>query len=273
MQKPQFSVIIPTLNEEKFLPSLLESLTVQTKKNFEVIVVDGSSKDKTVNVAKRFAKKLPSLRVIVSKKASLPLQRNTGARAAHADWFVFADADGAFLPYFIERCQRFIVEYKPTVFTTWFYADSDKTSDALSILLGNMLIEGSILVKRQLPPGPLSIMSRTAFGAVGGYDEGHAFNEDWDIGLRLDKAGFKLSMLRETLCSYSLRRFRRQGTLKVLQAYTKATAVALFTKRAASSMGGYIMGGHLYDRKRSIKRSMLKVYDRKLRKFVKEFFS
>ena len=50
-----YSVIIPTLNEEKFLPNLLESLIVQTDKHFEVIVVDGSSKDKTVAIAGRAA--------------------------------------------------------------------------------------------------------------------------------------------------------------------------------------------------------------------------
>src|SRR3989338_5592431 len=48
MNKPYFSVIIPTLNEEKYLPKLLKDLVSQTYRDFEVVLVDGNSDDKTV---------------------------------------------------------------------------------------------------------------------------------------------------------------------------------------------------------------------------------
>ena len=51
---PFFSVIIPCLNEEKYLPKLLKDLQGQIDRNFEVIVVDGKSEDRTVEVAKKF---------------------------------------------------------------------------------------------------------------------------------------------------------------------------------------------------------------------------
>jgi len=57
-QPPTFSVIIPTLNEEKFLPNLLRSLADQSKKDFEVIVVDDCSKDKTRTIAKSYGHKV-----------------------------------------------------------------------------------------------------------------------------------------------------------------------------------------------------------------------
>lgn len=53
MDKPLFSVIVPTLNEERILPNLLNSLSNQSFKNFELIVVDGNSQDKTRDVFKR----------------------------------------------------------------------------------------------------------------------------------------------------------------------------------------------------------------------------
>ena len=102
------SIIIPTLNEEKFLPKLLESLTVQTVKDFEVIVVDGSSKDKTVELAYTFSSKLPKLTIVVSGRASLPLQRNLGAQKAEGDWLVFIDADSILLPYSVGRIEQYI---------------------------------------------------------------------------------------------------------------------------------------------------------------------
>jgi len=113
------SIIIPTLNEETFLPKLLDSLVTQTQKDFEVIVVDGSSKDKTVELAHSFSANLPNLQVIVSNKASLPLQRNLGAKNAIGDWLVFVDADSILMPYFIERILNFIHTKNSSVFTTW----------------------------------------------------------------------------------------------------------------------------------------------------------
>ena len=268
-----FSIIIPTLNEEKYLPRLLDSLIQQTEKDFEVIVVDGASKDRTVAKARAFKRKLPGLTVTVSKKASLPLQRNMGAHMARGDWFVFVDADGELLPYFIERAKYFIKSQKPALFAVWFRPDSETPGDALLTLFGNLVLEASILFRRpQVTPGQLSVVSRKAFDAVGGYDESHAFTEDLDLSLRLDKAGFKPTILREVLCRYSLRRLRKEGTIKVLQSYAKAAVAALFTRSAPKSMPGYLMGGHLYGKGRPIKQSAWKGYERKLKKLTRELF-
>src|SRR5689334_16578104 len=116
----KFSVVIPALNEEKFLPNLLASLAEQTKRDFEVIVVDGSSKDDTVAVARSFAAKLPSLQVHVSEEANLPLQRNIGARMSAGEWLLFVDADSIFLPYSMERLEHFVREQDPKFFMVWF---------------------------------------------------------------------------------------------------------------------------------------------------------
>lgn len=273
LKKPMFSVIIPALNEEKFLPKLLTSLATQTKKNFEVIVVDGKSKDKTVEVARSFSKTLTNLQVIVSPKASLPFQRNLGATKAKGNWLVFADADGEFLPYFIDRCTDFVESSHPTVFATWFKPDSDVSGDAMFTLFSNMVVEMSQVVKRPLTPGPLTIISRSTYDAVGGYDEEHAFGEDFDLGLRLAKAGFQVSVLREAVSVYSLRRYRNEGTIKVLQQLAKGAIVGLVTKNSLKTMPGYIMGGHLYRKKKPIKPSVLKVYEKKLKQLARELFS
>lgn len=266
----RYSVIIPTLNEEKFLPKLLTSLAGQTDKNFEVIVVDGASRDKTVAVAKTFAKKLPKLQVLVSAKASLPLQRNLGAKAATGEWLVFADADGIFLPYFISRANIFIDENKPKLFTTWFRTDNEDPKDSVMTLFMNVYIEASLIFKRPLAPGPLTIVRRDAYDQVGGYDEEHAFHEDVDFGLRLYKKGISLQILRETLSVWSLRRFRKQGILKVLNQYIIGVLPVIFLNKSLKTMPGYIMGGHLYGKKQQ---SALKKYEKKFRALLKELFA
>lgn len=272
-QLPFFSIIIPTLNEEMFLPKLLESLNNQTYKNFEVIVSDGASFDKTVEVALQYKKKLPALLIVRNTKASLPMQRNEGAKRAKAKWYVFVDADSVLMPYFMDRVRRFIDHEHPSVFTTWFQPDSTVPKDAMFTLLSNLVVESSLFFKRPYPPGPLAVIRHDIFNRVGGYDETHRYHEDIDLGLRLRKDGVPFSVLRETLYIWSLRRFRHEGTLKVMQQYVVSILPVIFLRRAFKAIPGYVMGGHLYGKKyRMVKQSVLTQYERKLKKYMKDVF-
>ena len=58
MIKPKISIIVPTLNEEKNIKDFLDSLEKQTWTNFEIIVVDGGSTDKTINIAESHQTKI-----------------------------------------------------------------------------------------------------------------------------------------------------------------------------------------------------------------------
>ncbi|MBI3343211.1 glycosyltransferase [Candidatus Gottesmanbacteria bacterium] len=247
MRPPRFSVIIPTLNEEKFLPNLLASLVGQTEKPFEVIVVDGKSKDKTVTVANSFTKKLP-ICVIECDRANISIQRNKGAAAARGEWLVFVDADSLLLPYFFERIEDFIQRAKPSFFTTWFRPDSEVVGDAIFTLLANLYVEGATIVKRPLSPGPMTILRRPAFASVHGYDETVAWGEDYDLTARLVARGVSFRILRETLYVHSLRRLRAEGKLKVLGLYSKAALLAVLTGRTFRRVSDYMMGGQLYNR-------------------------
>lgn len=272
MRKPTFSIVIPALNEEQFLPRLLDSLSRQTRKDFEVVVVDGSSKDRTVEVAYQFKRNIPRLTVDTVKKPGLPKQRNRGAELSCGEWLVFADADTIFLPYFIERISVFIREHKPRLFTTWFRSDSEDPKDAVYTLFANVYIEATLLLKKQQTFGPLTVVHRDAFNLVHGYDEAHAFHEDVDFGQRLRRAGVPLEILRETLYVWSLRRFRKQGVLKVLNQYILSFFPILFFNRSVTYMPGYVMGGHLYGKK-VVKRSVLRGYEKKLKALIKELFA
>ena len=269
---PTFSVIIPTLNEEKFLPNLLKSLVEQTERDFEVIVVDGKSKDKTVTIARSYQKKLPHLKIIEASHPSLPFQRNLGARSATGEWLIFVDADSVLLPYFMVRVGEYVETNHPSVFTTWFKPDSIQPKDAMFTLLADLYLEAALLFKQSHPPGHLSCIKRNIFESVGGYSESHHFYEDVDMGIRLRKRGIPFSMLRETLFVWSLRRYRREGTLKVIQQYVVSVLPVVFFGRAIKNMPGYIMGGHLYGGKKPIKKSLIKTYELKLKKLMKEIF-
>jgi glycosyltransferase involved in cell wall biosynthesis len=274
MIRPKYSVIIPTLNEEFYLPKLLDSISLQPNQVlFEVVVVDGKSKDNTFTLANSYKSKIKNIRILESPKASLPLQRNLGAKQTQGDWLIFIDADSVLMPYFFERVNNFILNHKSDLITTWFQPDSAEVKDAISILIGNIMIEGSILFHRPLPPGPLSIVRRDVFDSVGGYDEEHAFHEDMDLGLRLFHKGISLDIIRETLFILSLRRFRKEGTLKVVQQYIISSLPVLFFNKTFKTMPGYIMGGQLYDKQmKKLKNSKIKEYQNKIKTIVKQMF-
>ena len=81
------SIIIPTLNEEKYIGGILKDLSVQSYKDFEVIVVDSSINNHTVNIAESF-----NVKILKSSRGT-SVQRNLGARIAQGKYLIFIDAD------------------------------------------------------------------------------------------------------------------------------------------------------------------------------------
>ena len=129
-----------------------------------------------------------------------------------------------------------------------------------------------MLFKRPGAPGPLTVVRSDVFHAVGGYDESHGFNEDIDLGLRLAERGVILSMVRETLYVWSMRRIRREGKVKVMNQYILSLLPILLFKRPFKHMPGYVMGGHMYNKQKKIQPTVLKMYERKLRALMRELF-
>lgn len=85
-----FSVIVPTLNEEDYIEECLISISKQTypREKYEIIVSDGSSKDKTTEIAKKYADN-----VVISEARGIWWGRNYGAKFANGKYLVFIDAD------------------------------------------------------------------------------------------------------------------------------------------------------------------------------------
>lgn len=267
MKNPRFSVIIPTLNEEKFVSNLLTSLTQQTVKNFEVIVVDGHSRDRTVPVVKRFSGRLPL--VVAAGEKGVSRQRNMGARYAHTDWLVFVDADSILFPQFIERIGEFTDKTHTRFFTTWLKSDGDEPGDAIAGFLMNMGIEGGILIDRPWAPGPLTIVRRDVFELVGGYNENVTYGEDHELGVSIFRRGVHFDVLREILYVHSFRRYRKEGTFKVVMRGVKSTLNIIFRYKGLAYMPGFIGGGSIYD-KPSL-REKRKLFFRRLEKRIGTF--
>lgn len=85
---PKFSIIVPAYNMEKYIKRTLDSIKKQTFKDYEVIVIDDGSTDKTVEVAKT-----AKVKVIEHKHAGLSVVRNAAIKEAKGDYIVMLDSD------------------------------------------------------------------------------------------------------------------------------------------------------------------------------------
>jgi glycosyltransferase involved in cell wall biosynthesis len=263
MKTPRFSFVIPTLNEEKFVPHLLSSLETQTVKHFEVIVVDGASQDGTVSVSRAYGHRLP-LTVRLSPKRGVSAQRNMGAHLSKAEWLVFVDADSVLLSNFIERIEKFIDMKHPQFFTTWLKADSERPTDVMTGVYLNMFIEGTIVVKRPWAPGPMTIIRKDVFERVGGYDEEASYAEDHELSMTAQEQGIPFCVLREVLYIYSMRRFRLEGKLKAIERNLRSSLMIAINKKGPKTMPGFEGGGRIFEKQeQGSGKRISSVYDRK----------
>ena len=100
------SLIICTLNEEKYLPMLLDSIQIQ-EGIYEIIIVDGNSTDGTIEVINAFSKisKQP-VKLVTMERPGLSAQRNKGVEVAMYNNLLFLDADVVLPPGFLKESLR-----------------------------------------------------------------------------------------------------------------------------------------------------------------------
>jgi glycosyltransferase involved in cell wall biosynthesis len=87
-----FSIVIPVYNRPEELAELLESLTAQTYKHFEVVVIEDGSKKKSDVLCADFAKKL-NIQYYFQENTGQGFARNAGFKLAKGDFFIILDSD------------------------------------------------------------------------------------------------------------------------------------------------------------------------------------
>lgn len=246
-KEPFFSIVIPCLNEEKSLPLLLKDLSAQTLQDFEVIVVDGHSKDKTVEYAKHYKDTLPSLTILNSKIRNVSVQRNMGGEAGVGKYLMFNDADNRLPKHFLEGVKYHLGVKPADMFTTWCLPDSKRRSDKSIATSLNMLMEAGLRVGT---PGALGAMigcRRNLLGKIGGFNPEVAFAEDTEFIRQGYRKGLSFSVIHEPRYVYSLRRFRKIGTLTLLRKYATLN-LKMMTNQKVDQKKEYPMGGEYLEK-------------------------
>lgn len=247
-EQPYFSIVIPTLNEEKYLPRLLENLTQQTFTNFEVIHVDGNSDDKTVPATSQFQGKL-QLQSIVVKKRNVSYQRNVGATKARGEWIIFMDADNLLPNYFLDGVKYAIAKFNDfDVFSTWMGVDTGRTRDESIARIINAGIEVySKVLNKPSAFGALIGVKKVVFEQVR-FDENQQILEDSLYIKDIIDAGFTFRILKEPKFYFSFRRLDREGSLKMARTIAVTQLQYLQGNSFEKKNYGYTMqGGQYYE--------------------------
>lgn len=250
MARPFFSIIIPSLNEEKYLPLLLSDLAAQTFRDFEVIVSDGKSDDNTVKASKKWTRRLPRLKIVIGPKRHVCAQRNLGAKHARADWLIFLDADNRLPSYFLQGI-KYRLESEPCdLATCWLQSDDSSTKD---VSIAHAINYASELLKNSQSPVIMEAMlitSRQAFATLSGFDESINFAEGRTLLLKAKKMNLKYAIYKTPAYMTSFRRFRSYGTLSIAANLAQHELAKLFDIPISKTKLAKLypmVGGKLYD--------------------------
>lgn len=229
------SIIIPTLNEEKYLPLLLDSIKAQRLNNpmgtvLEVIVADAGSKDRTQKIAKNYGCKIVS--------GGLPPKgKNEGAKVAKGELFLFLDADVVLPENFLERILKNFEERKLDI--SAFLITPRTKSKGSKFLFDFFYNWPTSLFGKILPHATQAIfVKKFIHQKLGGFDEEIKIGEDHIYAREGAKIG-KFGLLKSPKIFSSQRRFEKDGWLKTYLKYILCEIYMVFLGPVKSDIFKY----------------------------------
>ena len=200
------SIIIPAYNEGKYLPKLLNCMKKQTYEDYEVIVADAGSKDKTRQIAKKYG-----CRIV---KGGMPaVGRNNGAKAAKGDVLLFLDADVKFDKDFLKNALNEFEKRKLSVAGCYIHPLGNNLIDKVFFTIFNFWI----FVTQFFYPnasGSGIFCRKWLHKKVKGFDETIMLSEDMDYARRCGKYG-RFRIIKSAKSYVAMRRFEKEGRFKV----------------------------------------------------------
>jgi glycosyltransferase involved in cell wall biosynthesis len=217
---PRFSLIIPAYNEEAYLPFLLDSVAMARAryeggpKEIEVVVVDNASTDATADLARS-----SGCRVVRENQRIIAAVRNTGARCACGQVFVFVDADNIIHPETFNEIDKSLSTGKVIAGSSG--VKMQRMSFGIAVTYALMV---PLVWLTRMDTGVV-FCRRGDFEAIGGYNEDLLFAEDvqllWDL---------KLVRIRSVKAIYSTRKFDKHGDWHWLGLMLRFVLGVLFSK-------------------------------------------
>jgi glycosyltransferase involved in cell wall biosynthesis len=202
MNRPPVSIVIPTYNQADLLKEAIESVLGQTFTDWEAIVINNYSEDHTVEVVQAFADF--RLRLVNFRNYGIiGASRNEGVRQTRGELVAFLDSDDT---WEVNKLERAMTSFgKPGIdlvcHDEWLWENEQKKQ---VLRYGPYTSYEALLFKRNCLSPSAAMVRRGSFMAVGGFSLERRFAgvEDYDLWLKLARAGCRFHYLHEPLGSF-----------------------------------------------------------------------
>lgn len=214
-ERPTVSVVIPAYNCAQYVSESIQSVLRQSigTDQVEIVVLDDGSADETPQVIRNFGN---AVRFIQLDHGGVSRARNTGIETARGEYVAFLDADDYWLPERLERALKLFEEDPHIQVNTEFYLETAGERNPTPYYQSRGL---RCLFELSAPTqldfalednfiNSMVIAPRRALLDAGGFNIQLRYGEDWDLWLRLLKAGYAARLVREPCAVY---RYQRPG--------------------------------------------------------------
>lgn len=210
-------IVIPCLNEGRWLGEVLDAISSQTHEPDEIVVVDDGSTDDTAAVAHTWAAKHPALplRVVPGPRRGVAAAVCAGVDALSSDVFIRLDGHCRPAADYISRAVTLLEGPKVGVVGgVWVIEPGDDSIEALAIAIGmaHPIGSGGAAYRRaslheaiDVDTVPFGCFKRPIWLALGGFDQGLRSNEDYEFNYRLRQQGLRVVLDPGMRCTYYAR--------------------------------------------------------------------
>jgi glycosyltransferase involved in cell wall biosynthesis len=236
---PLVSVIIPAYNAARFIWQTLESVSLQTYKNIEIVVVNDGSTDDTAIMVGQFAERDQRVILIQQLNAGVAAARNCAIQNSQGEFVAPIDADDIWYPHKIEKQVERIFSASADIGLVYTWSAHIDEEGSLTGGLNAGDREGSVLIdlvyRDFIGNGSVPLIRRTCLDEVGGYnkslrDRGAQGCEDWDIALRIAEH-YKFLVVPEILVGYR-------------QAFGSMSSLGIVMEKSYNLTADYIKQNH-----------------------------
>jgi len=250
---PRITVVTPSFNQAQFLEQTILSVIGQRYPNLEYIIMDGGSKDGSVEIIKKYQSEIAYW--VSEKDNGQAAAINKGFSIATGDIFCWLNSDDMLMPGALLKIGGlFKTAQHPTIIfgnCLHFHEDSPKTRgsdvvqshECLDLKLCDYIIQ------------PSSFWNKSAWKEVGILNEQYHYTFDWEWFLRAEKAGVSFSPCSEYLSLYRIHDQHKSGTGgdkraielgKIYREYNDANAEKAFLKWSRISSGSKFLHDVIY---------------------------
>jgi glycosyltransferase involved in cell wall biosynthesis len=207
---PLITVVIPLYNGAEFIERTLRSVMAQTYQKLEILVIDDGSTDFSPELVRTLGNQDDRIKLITQPNGGVASARNLGIAIAQGLWIGFLDADDIWDPTFMQKVVKRTVFLSDSVGVIYSWAQNINNHDQVipgvhvAVITGN--VYGTLLCHNFLGNASATVIRRSCFDQVGGYDSGLRAAqaqgcEDWDLYLRLAEY-YDYAVIPELLVGY-----------------------------------------------------------------------